>query len=143
MKAHNINVNHPIVPKEFENETNYKKIPSEYLSRDIPRGRGMVKWAPMATMPQLYRDIENKIQAQSNIQKPMLSEDQLEEINRKLHQYSTSKIKCNVYYHEDAKICRVEAVIHKINQYKNRIDMYINEEDRYIELEMKNVIEII
>lgn len=141
MKAHNINVNHPIVPKEFENETNYKKIPSEYLSRDISRGRGMVKWAPMATMPQLYRDIENKIQAQSNIQKSLLSEDQVDDINRKLVEYSTTKAECNVYYFEDDRIYRVEAIVDTIDQYKKRIKLYVEEQERHIEL--KNIIEII
>lgn len=33
-----------MIPKAFENETDYRKIPREYLETNIPRGRGSVKW---------------------------------------------------------------------------------------------------
>lgn len=30
----------------FETETDYRNIPRELLDRNIPQGRGMIKWAP-------------------------------------------------------------------------------------------------
>ncbi|MCC0830758.1 YolD-like family protein, partial [Staphylococcus capitis] len=31
---------------DIKNETDYRNIPREMLDRNIPAGRGMVKWAP-------------------------------------------------------------------------------------------------
>lgn len=33
----------PDVPDEYKYETDYRKIPREYLNSHIPEGRGMVK----------------------------------------------------------------------------------------------------
>ena len=38
-------INHDI-PEPYKYETDYRKIPREYLNARIPHGRGMVKWAP-------------------------------------------------------------------------------------------------
>ncbi|MCO6217918.1 hypothetical protein LZT70_06470 [Staphylococcus epidermidis] len=39
-----------MIPKQYENETDYRKIPREYLDTNIPKGRGSVKWQPFATI---------------------------------------------------------------------------------------------
>lgn len=36
----------PNAPDEYKYETDYRKIPRQYLDANIPQGRGMVKWAP-------------------------------------------------------------------------------------------------
>lgn len=36
----------PNAPDEYKYETDYRKIPSEYLNPRIPKGRGKIKWAP-------------------------------------------------------------------------------------------------
>ena len=55
----------PNAPDEYKYETDYRKIPRQYLDANIPQGRGMVKWAPFATMPEQYQQlndfIENRI----------------------------------------------------------------------------------
>ncbi|CAC5966940.1 hypothetical protein T686_02748 [Staphylococcus aureus SJUD6056] len=35
-----------MLPKKYINETDYRKIPREYLNSNIPEGRGAVKWRP-------------------------------------------------------------------------------------------------
>mgnify|MGYP007027846935 FL=1 len=40
-----------MIPDKYKNETDYRKIPREYLTQSIPKGRGLVKWAPFATLP--------------------------------------------------------------------------------------------
>ena len=37
----------PNAPDEYKYETDYRKIPRQYLDANIPQGRGMVKWAPL------------------------------------------------------------------------------------------------
>lgn len=36
----------PNIPEPYCYETDYRKIPREYLNPRIPQGRGMVKWQP-------------------------------------------------------------------------------------------------
>lgn len=33
-----------MIPEEYKYETDYRKIPSEYLNKSIPQGRGMVSY---------------------------------------------------------------------------------------------------
>ncbi len=35
-----------MIPKKYEMETDYRKIPREYLNKNIPQGRSMIKWRP-------------------------------------------------------------------------------------------------
>lgn len=35
-----------MIPEKYANETDYRKIPREYLNPNIPQGRGMKKWLP-------------------------------------------------------------------------------------------------
>ena len=40
-----------MLSKQYESETDYCKIPREYLDTNISKGRGSVKWQPFATEP--------------------------------------------------------------------------------------------
>ena len=40
-----------MMPDKYKNETDYRKIPCEYLNPRIPQGRGMVKGQLFKTMP--------------------------------------------------------------------------------------------
>lgn len=55
-------------------ETDYRKIDPAQLNRNIPKGRGMIKWAPFATMPEQFLDVKRQIDAQTKIERPELSE---------------------------------------------------------------------
>ncbi|XVL15685.1 hypothetical protein ABLV88_07995 [Staphylococcus equorum] len=41
-------------PDEYKYESDYRNIPREDLNPRIPQGRGMVKWAPFATLPEQH-----------------------------------------------------------------------------------------
>ena len=41
-----------MIPDQYKHETDYRNIPREYLDANIPQGRGMIKWAPFAVMPE-------------------------------------------------------------------------------------------
>ncbi|HEH2333617.1 TPA: YolD-like family protein, partial [Staphylococcus aureus] len=36
----------PNAPDRYKYETDYRKIPREYLNPRIPQGRGKIKWQP-------------------------------------------------------------------------------------------------
>lgn len=70
----------------YEEETDYRNIPSELLDSNIPVGRGMIKWAPFATLPEQFETIQQYIIDQNKITRPVLSDDQLAELNIRLHE---------------------------------------------------------
>lgn len=133
---------HPKIPDEYKNETNYKKIPKQYLSRDIPRGRGMIKWTPMATMPQLFKDIEESIISQTHISRPSLSEDQLSQLNLNLHYFLAYNIPCNIRYYDDNFISDFEVIISKIDSQKMIIYCKDVKGKDFYEFQIRNIIEI-
>ncbi|WP_459382621.1 hypothetical protein, partial [Streptococcus pneumoniae] len=57
----------------YEHESDYRKIPREYLNRNIPKGRGIVKWNAFKTLPEQYTQLEQHIKNQEKIDKPELS----------------------------------------------------------------------
>ncbi|WP_426443788.1 YolD-like family protein [Staphylococcus xylosus] len=71
-------------PDEYKYETDYRTIPREYLNPPIPQGRGMVKWQPFKTMPEQYERLEQYIKDQNKIDRPSLSDHQLNDLNDKL-----------------------------------------------------------
>ena len=53
----------------------YRLIPYEQLNSNIPQGRGMIKWAPFATMPEQYESVNQLIYEQSLSPEPKLTDD--------------------------------------------------------------------
>ncbi len=47
----------PNAPDEYKYETDYRKIPRQYLDANIPQGRGMVKWAPFVICTNLIKNL--------------------------------------------------------------------------------------
>lgn len=49
------------LPPKYQTETDYRKIPRQYLNARIPMGRGIVKWAPfkMISTYNLLRRFQN------------------------------------------------------------------------------------
>ena len=58
-------------------ELDYRYIPYEQLNSNIPVGRGMIKWAPFATMPEQYESVNQLIHEQSLSPEPKLTDDTL------------------------------------------------------------------
>ncbi|GAB3059535.1 YolD-like family protein [Salinicoccus sesuvii] len=94
----------------------YRKLPIEDLDSNIPQGRGMIKWAPFATMPEQFEKIASMIEDQMKVERPILSDDRLEEMNRILKRALREKrsVRVEYYYdgfrfHTDLKLIQVDA----------------------------------
>lgn len=98
-------------------ETDYRKVERHLLNRNIPKGRGMIKWAPFATMPQQFADVKRQIESQSKIDRPELSEDRLQEINETLHIALAKHQDVALEYYLDGYIQSIEMTIEKIDQW--------------------------
>ncbi|PKI20698.1 YolD-like family protein [Staphylococcus succinus] len=90
----------PNAPDEYKYETDYRKIPSEYLNPRIPKGRGKIKWAPFATLPEQFETIQQFIIDQNKIGRPTLSDDQLNELNFQLHQALHTEQYVHIEYYQ-------------------------------------------
>lgn len=143
MKAHNLNVNHPTVPENLIEETNYKNIPIQYLERNIPKGRGMIKWAPFATMPQQYEDLKRQIRSQTYQHMPHLSDEQLIEIDIKIHHYAMFPSACIVKYFENHNIHELDVVIEKIHEQEKVVEVFDCYTREKRKLEFKYIVEVI
>ncbi|MDW8552020.1 YolD-like family protein [Staphylococcus nepalensis] len=82
-------------------ETDYRKIPREKLNPNIPQGRGMVKWAQFATLPEQFEAIQQHIVDQNKIDRPILSDDQLNELNSQLHYALHKNTLIHIEYYQD------------------------------------------
>lgn len=102
-------------------ETDYRKVERHLLNRNIPKGRGMIKWAPFATMPQQFADVKRQIESQSKIDRPELSEDRLQEINETLHIALEKHQDVALEYYLDGYIQSIEMTIEKIDQWAGLI----------------------
>lgn len=74
-----------MIPEKYQNETDYRNIPRQYLNPRIPKGRGKNKWSPFASIPAQYEMLQQHIDDQNKIERPHLSEDQLTIINETVH----------------------------------------------------------
>ena len=91
-----------MLSNEYNNkETDYRKIPREKLNPNIPQGRGMVKWAPFATLPEQFEAVQQHIIDQNKIDRPILSDDQLNELNIQLHHALHANIPVDIEYYKN------------------------------------------
>lgn len=111
----------------YETETDYRNIPRELLDRNIPQGRGMVKWAPFATLPEQFETIQRYIMDQNKIDRPILSEDQLTELNIKLHEALQRLRPVKIRYYNDGFIDTITLTIHRIDSINFEIEGYIQQ----------------
>lgn len=84
-------------------QMDYRDIPIEKLDSNIPQGRGMIKWAPFATMPEQFETVRRLVDDQTKISRPELSDDRLEEMDRILKKARQDKRKVKVEYYYDGR----------------------------------------
>ncbi|MGS0667657.1 YolD-like family protein [Staphylococcus arlettae] len=128
------------LPEPYKYETDYRKIPREYLKSNIPKGRGSVKWQPFASIPEQYEQIAQYIEDQNKIDKPLLSDDQLQQLNETLVFKMFNDPHINVRYFSNGYIKEKEGVIHKVDPYTQTLHLYENK--GVDKLDLKDIVEI-
>ena len=131
-----------LLPDKYKNETDYRKIPREYLNPNIPKGRTSIKWQPFATIPLQYEMLKQHMEDQNKTQRPVLSDDQMMIINEiihiKLHYDEIAYIK----YWENGYIHTIEAYIKQIDTLNQKLILLNNRGTQNISLYLKNIINI-
>lgn len=115
----------------YEEETDYRNIPSELLDSNIPVGRGMIKWVPFATLPEQFETIQQYIIDQNKITRPVLSDDQLAELNIRLHEALQYAQPVEVKFYNNGFVDSVRLTIYRIDAINYEIDGYVyNQQQR-------------
>lgn len=137
-----VKIINPDMPEEFQNETDYRNIPREYLNPRIPQGRGMIKWAPFATMPQQFEEISQYIKDQTKIEKPTLDESALADLNHVLAEKIFYNPNCEIKYWHNGYIKQVKCEIHKFNSEINMLQVINQENQQVMYLDMDCILGI-
>lgn len=85
------------------------------LNSNIPEGRGMIKWAPFATMPEQFENVAKMIDAQTKIERPELSDDRIDEMNRILNHALQSKRAVRIEYYYDGRRYYVQLKVVRVD----------------------------
>ncbi|MDG0825413.1 YolD-like family protein [Staphylococcus equorum] len=130
----------PDAPNDYKYESDYRNIPREYLNPHIPNGSVMVKWAPFATIPEQHERLNQFKQDQNKIEKPILSDDQLNELNDTLIFKMFHEPNIEVSYFEDGYIRIIEGYIHKVDTHHQILHLY--EGTGLNKINLKDIVEI-
>ena len=105
----------PDAPEPYKYETDYRKIPRQYLNPRIPQGRGNVKWQAFKTLPEQYEQLEQYIQDQNKIDMPILSDEQVQILNDKLNMKIEHNAQVNVTYWKNGYTFSIQGYIKKVD----------------------------
>ncbi|KIX89998.1 hypothetical protein TP70_09755 [Staphylococcus microti] len=103
------------LPIDYQHETNYRKIPRAYLDANIPLGRGIIKWAPFATLTEQFTRLKQLEHDQYKRSCPILSDDQLSELNYMLHLKLSSNEIASFHYWHNGLMTSIRGYIVKIH----------------------------
>ena len=99
----------------------YRQMKTEELDSNIPVGRGMIKWAPFATMPEQFQNVQNIIDSQDKITRPVLTDDRVDLLNRKMSYAMNHKLPVKIEYFYDGYRYTVDVEIIKIDQWSEML----------------------
>lgn len=105
----------PDLPEPYCYETDYRNIPREHLNPRIPQGRGIVKWQAFKTLPEQYEQLDQYIEDQNKIEMPLLSNEQLLEIDEVIHEKLEKKLAVEIEYWKEGYIKNLTGFIKKVD----------------------------
>ncbi|HDN3472681.1 TPA: YolD-like family protein [Staphylococcus aureus] len=127
----------------YEEETDYRNVPRELLDNNIPMGRGMIKWAPFATLPEQFETIQQYIIDQNKITRPVLSDDQLAELNIRLHETLQYVQPVEVKFYNNGFVDSVRLTIYRIDAINYEIDGYVYNQQQRQKISIFDILDIV
>ncbi|HEG7367741.1 TPA: YolD-like family protein [Staphylococcus aureus] len=127
----------------YEEETDYRNVPRELLDNNIPMGRGMIKWAPFATLPEQFETIQQYIIDQNKITRPVLSDDQLAELNIRLHEALQYAQPVEVKFYNNGFVDSVGLTIYRIDAINYEIDGYVYNQQQRQKISIFDILDIV
>lgn len=139
---YNINEVVKMIPEKYLNETDYRKIPREYLNPRIPKGRGMIKWQPFKTMPEQYEILNQYMEDQNKIDMPILSEEQLQDINETVKQKINTNSVSYVSYWKNGYNFSIQCYIRNINKLEETMSVTNEAGNETLKIPLPNIISV-
>ena len=96
--------------------------------------RGMKKWAPYKSLNEQW-DVLDKMSEEEYIEKPKISNEEAEEINEKLVNYSGEEY--TFYYYKRGKILKEKTTIKKIDVFNHKLIL-----DNGVSISLKDLVGI-
>ncbi|HDK9195217.1 YolD-like family protein [Staphylococcus aureus] len=127
----------------YEEENDYRNVPRELLDNNIPMGRGMIKWAPFATLPEQFETIQQYIIDQNKITRPVLSDDQLAELNIRLHEALQYAQPVEVKFYNNGFVDSVRLTIYRIDAINYEIDGYVYNQQQRQKISIFDILDIV
>ncbi|HDI6915909.1 TPA: YolD-like family protein [Staphylococcus aureus] len=127
----------------YEEETDYRNVPRELLDNNIPMGRGMIKWAPFATLPEQFETTQQYIIDQNKITRPVLSDDQLAELNIRLHEALQYAQPVEVKFYNNGFVDSVRLTIYRIDAINYEIDGYVYNQQQRQKISIFDILDIV
>ncbi|HDG4857211.1 TPA: YolD-like family protein [Staphylococcus aureus] len=127
----------------YEEETDYRNVPRELLDNNITMGRGMIKWAPFATLPEQFETIQQYIIDQNKITRPVLSDDQLAELNIRLHEALQYAQPVEVKFYNNGFVDSVRLTIYRIDAINYEIDGYVYNQQQRQKISIFDILDIV
>ncbi|MBR9350251.1 YolD-like family protein [Staphylococcus aureus] len=127
----------------YEEETDYRNVPRELLDNNIPMGRGMIKWAPFIILPEQFETIQQYIIDQNKITRPVLSDDQLAELNIRLHEALQYAQPVEVKFYNNGFVDSVRLTIYRIDAINYEIDGYVYNQQQRQKISIFDILDIV
>lgn len=108
---------------------------SKLADINIPQGRGMIKWAPFATMPEQFENVGNMIQSQLHISKPDLTDDLQQELELKLRELIGQNV--ILRYWQDGYEFQIECIIESMDDWSRVVT--VCKEDIFMFVQFENI----
>ena len=106
---------------------------SKLADINIPQGCGMIKWAPFATMPEQFENVNRLKVEQAYVPKPDLSDELQQELELKLRESVGKKV--ILRYWQDGYEYQVECIIESMDDWNRVVTVSIEHSFMFVQFD--------
>ena len=108
---------------------------SKLADINIPQGRGMIKWAPFATMPEQFENVSRMKVEQAHVPKPALTDELQQELELKLRELGGKNV--ILRYWQDGYEYHVECIIESMDDWSRVVT--VRKEDSFMFVQFEHI----
>ena len=108
---------------------------SKLADINIPKGRGMIKWAPFATMPEQFENVSRMKVEQAHVPKPALTDELQQELELKLRELISKNV--ILRYWQDGYEYQVECTIEGMDDWSRVVT--VRKEDNFMFVQFEHI----
>lgn len=105
------------------------------MDYNIPQGRGMIKWAPFATMPEQFENVSKLMESNAHVPVPNLTDELQQELELKLRECIGKNV--ILRYWRDGYEFQVECVIEAVDDWSGVVT--VRKEDSFMFVQFEHI----